>query len=242
MKAHAFRLPTDLPKNLRDTSYDGRIVRVPLPEGSELFFTRAGTDAYSEALRMVRFGAPFRKNAKVVGVGYGSVFQVRTGWSPPNAEVFYDLCDSTDSDAAAVARWILDDGRYDQLFQYGDAMTLDAYEFHSTIDVETQRVALRSVATALKRRFPRLGGALIVVHPSGFGDPPKTSASARRVRAYRRDLEAEMAMARALRLGERLRPKSPTEDLLIGRDRSIDFNGELFELARRTGLLRDLTE
>jgi hypothetical protein len=45
-----------------------------------------------------------------------------------------------------------------------------------------------------------------------------------------------MQMAQEVRPGERQRPKKPTEDLLIGRDPSIDCDGELLELVRRTGL------
>jgi hypothetical protein len=47
-----------------------------------------------------------------------------------------------------------------------------------------------------------------------------------------------MQMAQELRLSERLRPTELTEELLIGRDPSNDFDGELFELVRRTGLHR----
>ena len=78
MKARAFRLPTDLPKNLRDSTYDGRITRVALPEGSELFFTRAGTDAHMEALRMFHFGVLFRNGAPLVGVAYGHMSRTAT--------------------------------------------------------------------------------------------------------------------------------------------------------------------
>lgn len=242
MDVTAFRLPIDLPRDLRASSYDGRITRVPLPQGSELFFTAAGTDAYREDLRMIRFGALLRSNAKLMGVAYGNVFKVRAGSAAPSSEVFYDWCDSVDSDTAQVARWILDSGRFDELFQHGDAVTFDAHEFLPNVGLEAQRVALRGLATALQRRFPRLARALIVVHPCRLGEPPKTDASIRRIKAYRRALEAVMSMARELRLGDRLRPKSPAGDLLIGRNRSIDFNTELFELACRTGLFRDLAK
>lgn len=102
-----------------------------------------------------------------------------------------------------------------------------------------QRAALRQVAIALKQRFRRLGRAA-VVHPHHLAEPPKIDSSSRRVKAYRRALETIFEMTRELRLGERLRPKTPSEDLLIGRERSIDLNGELLQLALRGGLYRSL--
>ncbi|MGH8598925.1 MAG: hypothetical protein ACREXT_19945, partial [Gammaproteobacteria bacterium] len=173
MSAHSFRLPTDLPKNLRDSSYDGRLTHVPLQNGSELFFTRACTDAYLEGLRMIRFGALFRINAKLFGVAYGIVFHVRAGWGPPDSEAFYDWCDSVDSDTAQFARWLLDSGQYDELFAHGDALALDAFEFLPGTQIETQREALRQVTIALRGRFRRLGRAVVVVHPHHLGQPPE---------------------------------------------------------------------
>ena len=138
----------------------------------------------------------------------------------------------------SLARWILDRARYDELFATGDGLAVDAFEFLPETALATQRVLLREVATALKRRYRQLSRAAVVVHPHHLGEPPKSDSGSRRVRAYRRALDTVMQMAQELRLGERLRPKKPTEDLLIGRDRSIDFDGELLELVRRTGLHR----
>lgn len=240
MKAHSFQVITDLPKNLCGAGNEGRITRLPLEGASELFLTRMGSDADYEGFRMFRFGALFRLNERLVGVAYGIVFQVRRGWAPPDAEVFYDWCDSTTGEVAEVARGILDSGQYDALFANGDVLAIDAFEFLPDLALETRRSALRQVAIALKRRFRPLGHAVVVVHPHHLAEPPKIDSGSRRVKAYRRALEANLEMARELRLGERLRPKTPTEDLLIGRERSIDLNGELLQLALRSGSYRSL--
>lgn len=240
MKVHSFQVLTDLPENLRRSSENGRIMHVPLNGANELFFTRMSSGADYEGLRMVRFGARFQARRQLIGVAYGIVFQVRAGWAPPNAEVFYDWCDSTTAEAADLARWILDSGHYDELFATGDVLAFDAFEFLPEIGPEAQQASLRDVATALKRRFRRLSRAALVVHPHHFGEPPKIDSGSRRVGVYRRALESVLQMAWQLHLGERLRPTTPMDDLLIGRGRSIDLDGELFELARRTGLIRML--
>jgi hypothetical protein len=92
------------------------------------------------------------------------------------------------------------------------------------------------VATALKRRYRQLSRDAVVVQPHHLGNQPKIDSGSRRGRAYRRALDKVMQMAQEVRPGERQRPKKPTEDLLIGRDPSIDCDGELLELVRRTGL------
>lgn len=238
MKAHSFQVIADLPKNLRSAGDRGRITRVPLEGASELFITQVGSDADYEGLRMLRFGARFLSGKQLIGVVYGIVFQVRRGWAPPDDEVFYDWCDSTTGEIAEVARGILDSGQYETLFAGGDVLAIDAFEFLPKLDVETQRAALRQAAVALKRRFRRLGRAVIVAHPHHLAEPPKINASSRRVQAYRRALEGILEMAQELRLGEKMRPRAPTDDLIIGRERSLDLNGELLELARRSGLYR----
>lgn len=240
MKAHAFQVITDLPKNLHDAGGEGQVTRLPLEGTSQLFLTRMGSDADYEGFRMFRFGSLFRSDERLVGVAYGIVFQVRRGWAPPDAEVFYDWCDSTTREVADVARGILDSGQYDSLFANGDVLAIDAFEFLQDLGLELQRAALRQVAIALKQRFRQLGRAVIVVHPHHLAEPPKIDSGSRRVKAYRRALETILEMARELRLGERLRPKAPIEDLLIGRERSIDLNGELLQLALRSGLYRSL--
>ena len=240
MKAALFKLPTELPESLLPCSANRRITHVPLEGANELFFTRVGSDADYDGLRMVRFGARFVVRQRLIGVAYGLVFHIRPGWAPPEAEEFYDWCDSTTAEIAQLARWILDSGRYDEFFATGDGLAVDAFEFLPETALATQRVLLREVATALKRRYRQLRRAAVVVHPHHFGEPPKIHSGSRRVSAYRRALDTVMQMAQELRLGERLQPKKPTEDLLIGRDLSIDFGGELLELVLRTGLHRML--
>ena len=240
MKAELFQVPTELPETLLPCSASRRVTHVPLEGANELFFTRVGSDADYDGLRMIRFGARFVVRQRLIGVAYGLVFHVRPGWAPPEAEEFYDWCDSTTAEIAQLVRWILDSGRFDELFATGDALAVDAFEFLPETPSATQRALLREVATALKRRYRQLSRTAVVVHPHHFGEPPRIDSGSRRVRAYRRALDTVMQMAQELRLGERLRPQKPTEDLLIGRDPSIDFEGELLELVPRAGLHRQL--
>ncbi len=240
IKTHKFQVSTDPRKAVFAASDNRRLTHIPLPGAGELFVTRMEGD-YDDEWRMLRFGARFVANDRLDGVAYGIVFVLgRNPRTPPDGEQFYDWCDRADAAAAAVARWILDSGRYDERFLAGDVLTVDAYEFRPDIAPEPPRVALRTLTAALKRRFRRLDQAVVVVHPGHLGEPPKITGSARRIEAYRRALERALTTACELHLGACLNPKNPTQDILIGKDRSSDQPDELVELVRRTGLHRML--
>ena len=150
-----------------------RLTHIPLPGSGELFVTRMEGDDDDE-WRMLRFGARFAANDRLDGAAYGIVFVLgRNARTPPDGEPFYDWCDRVDAAAAAVARGILDSGRYDERFLAGDVLAVDAYEFRPDIAPEPRRVALRTLTAALKRRFRRLDQA-VVVPPVTWENRPKS--------------------------------------------------------------------
>lgn len=232
--SNRFRLPTD-PTEIVSWSNDwDRISRVALPGGGELLYAKAICGAYEDELWMTRFGARCVDREVLIGVVYGYVFRVRPGFEPPSAEVFYDWCDSASDEAAALARWVLDASAFAGLFDDGDVLAIDAYEFLRDVPADRQRAALHAVARALKKRFRRLGQAVITVHPHQLGTAPKANADARRVTTYRRALERLLPIATDVRLGAVLRPKAPSDDRLVVRGHPLSFDEELLELVRRT--------
>lgn len=232
---HDFHLPTDPIEIVLWSSDNQKVTRAVFPDdGGELLYATAVTGAYDDELRMTRFGARLCEAGRLLGVAYGFLFRVRRGAEPPDAAVFYDWCDSASSEAAVLARSILDSGASERLFAAGDLLAFDAYEFAAETPATNQCAALRKLAVLLKRRFRGLGTAVITVHPAGSGPPPGTHTGTQSVTAYRRQLDRLLKVARDLGLGTCLKPKAPTEDVLIVRGHSLSHEEEIRELLRRT--------
>jgi hypothetical protein len=204
-------------------------VKTPAPMGGVLVYTpKTCADYIDEGLSMHRFGARFTTKQRTVGAVYGFVFRLQRGGDQPSREMFYSWCDSHSVTSAEIGRWILDAGVFEKVFAQGDTVVLDEFEFARSVPVSAQVKALRAVVAtlAVQPALKRLRQAFVIV--DGFHCPPGTLK-------HRKAFKAAFAIARAAKLGEKLRAAAPQEDVLLNRGREMNPAEELAELVKRSG-------